>query len=510
MLEDQLLGRGLLFRRQVAGFRLPSEFDRTLESAWELRHLIAQDTRSLQYYLGMLWPRPLFASAETGSRTIPGTKLRRPATLPPGMVKLRRDYFIALCEESALLDDSVGLLLDPDLYDDAQKQAATVAIEAHLARVNGTAGLPADYAVEWRKPAGPDRKSVPSVPGVSKALRSTNAEPLHIDRLWLEPKPDQDGLSVTNCLYQAVWAENAIWFFSETEGEFDRTKPRTASVQRLDLESFQMKAFPMPKQPGDANGHRAQTRVLVTPALLVVTCPGRYLALCDRASGKWEYFPAIKPDGVGVLLDDRFFIPVKDEQSAGVMSFDLATKTTELLVSSRRNPAISPLDDPGLRLKAAFANEAGDFVLTVSSIAPDGRKGPFWAWSPSARTWRESGSEKPAKDFTRRMDGFINLGTVQPVSEAQEDGDLRMVMNQMGGWVIKGLPLLVEFKRPPGVVFTKYGFTSSTGQPTSRRPEMWRQCPQGYFFVSDNRRLWFLPQEQFDAFTKASSKTKSE
>lgn len=108
------------------------------------------------------------------------------------------------------------------------------------------------------------------------------------------------------------------------------------------------------------------------------------------------------------------------------------------------------------------------------------------------------------------MDGFINLGTVQPVSEAQEDGDLRMVMNQMGGWVIKGLPLLVEFKRPPGVVFTKYGFTSSTGQPTSRRPEMWRQCPQGYFFVSDNRRLWFLPQEQFDAFTKASSKTKSE
>ena len=291
----------------------------------------------------------------------------------------------------------------------------------------------------------------------------------------------------------------------ETTDSFEPTAPGSASVVRVDLPSLVAKPIQMPEQPGTPSVLKNGARVLVFPTQLIVTYPGRYLAVCDRASGKWQYFTAIKPDRDVVLIDGQLFLTVKDDQSLGVMRFDVTTKATELLVSTRRNPPESPLDVATLQIIGAFANEAGEFVLSIQTREGGETKRAFWAWAPATRTWRESRDEKQAADFFKRMNGFIRGGVLRAPSGNETDENARAVMAAAPGRSERpGLPLLVDFTHPPGVPFGKREGRDGSGKDMVRRPSQWRQCAQGYVFDSGGYRFWFLSNEQFDGFTKAS------
>ena len=505
--EDQFLGRILQLHRYIPGLRFLTDLAKAQESAWDLRHVIARDARTLTVYLPMLPEKLLPSSFAFPTRTIPGTKLLRPAGLSPEMIKRRLDYFISLCNDSELLDEKVALLLDPDLYDEAQKRAVHDAIEAHLARVSGAANLSADYATDWRKPVGPVPKSAPvaeAVPRVPSVLPVPgNTEPLRIDKMWAEPPPANIALIANPALGQMFWAEDAIWIFTETTDASKPSAPGIAHVVRVSLPSLQEKRFPLPTQPGSTNQFVRSAKVLVLPTQIIVTYPGRYLAVCDRPSGQWKFFPAIKSDGEIVLLDGQLFLTVKDDEALGAMRFDLATAETELLVSTRRNPRMSPLDIPTLHFNRAFSNQAGEFVLWIQSLETGTAKTSYWAWSPTARMWRESAEEKWGANYYKRTTGFSHSGNVLASPDEASPGNARAVMAaRPGGSARPGLPLLVDFTPPRGMPFGKRETRNQGAQDTALAPVEWRQCPQGYIFTAGGYRFWFLSNEEFAAFTK--------
>ncbi len=503
-MEDQFLGRTLQLHRHIPGFRFLADLDKAREAMWELRHVIAEDTRTLAIYPAMLPWKFAFRP-----RPIPESKEPPPPELPPNALKLRYDFFLALCGESTLLDAGVAWLLDPDLYNDAQKHAVHDAIEAHLARVKGAANLPADYATDWRKPNGPKPKPAPVAPGIQRitpvAPAPENTERLRIDKTWGEPWSGNFSDRKTTSFYQMFWAEDAIWFFTETTDASAPSAPGIAHLVRVDLPSLREKMISLPTQPGITNRFARTARVLVLPSQFIVTYPGRYLAVCDRTSDQWKFFPAIKPDGDVVPLDGQLFLTVKDDESLGVMRFDLATAETELLVSTRRNPRVSPLDIPTLHFNRAFSNQAGEFVLWIQSRETGTAKDSYWAWSPTTRMWRESAEEKWGANFYKQTSGFTRSGNVLPSAGDASQGSARAVMAaRVGGSARPGLPLLVDFTSPPGVPFGKQETRNGDGKDTIMRPSEWRQCPQGYIFTSGGYRFWFLSNEEFAAFTKTS------
>ncbi len=500
--ENQFLGRTLQLHRYIPGFRFPADLDKAREAMWELRHAIAEDTRTLAIYPTMLPWKFAFRP-----RPNPESKEPPPPGLPPIALKLRYDFFLALCAESSLLDAEVALLLDPDLYNDAQKRAVHDAIEAHLARVSGAANLPADYATDWRTPTGPKPKPAPVGTAVQRitpvAPVPGNTEPLRIDKTWGEPWSGDFSARKTTSFYQMFWAEDAICFFTETTDASTPSAPGIAHLMRVDLPSLQEKMIPLPTQPGIPNQFAMSAQVLVLPSQFIITYPGRYLAVYDRPSDQWKFFPAIKPDGDIVLLGGQLFLTVKDDEALGAMRFDPATAETELLVSTRRNPRKSPLDIPTLHFNRAFSNQAGEFVLWIQSRETGTAKDSYWAWSPTNRTWRESAEEKWGANFYKQMSGCSHSGNVLASPGDASQGSARAVMAaRCGGSERPGLPLLVDFPPPPGVPFGRQETRNGDGKDTIMRPSEWRRCPQGYIFTSGGYRFWFLSNEEFAAFTK--------
>jgi len=78
------------------------------------------------------------------------------------------------------------------------------------------------------------------------------------------------------------------------------------------------------------------------------------------------------------------------EKATAVIAFDLKQRVTKTLVSTRRKPAESPLDSPGLSLKQIWKNEAGEIVVAAetnpSSASLD--KIIIAAWSSRRQAWR--------------------------------------------------------------------------------------------------------------------------
>ena len=497
--EDQFIGWNLRLRHDLYGFRDQSILDKMVPLAWELRHVVAQDTRTFETYLRLMTPNPVFASRGAAGRQIAGTSIVKPGNLSPDLLKLRREFFIALCQESAVLDDRVAVLLDFDLYDEAQTNAVREAIEDHLTRVSGKPGLPADYAAKWRRPAGPDLASAaPVAPILNAAPVLPDNTPLRIEKFWAPPDSGPFHFDPITSLSRAVFAENAVWFFTENTSQFD---PKEASIVSIDLRTFRETRIPLRDQPGTPNSFAYATNLYVTPAQFVVACPGRYLALCERASGKWEYFPNIKPDGMFAVLDGNVFLTVKEEQAVGVLRFDLTKKTADLLASARRNPPESPLDNPALHVTWLFANEAGELVARILATEGGKSKTAYWAWVAGTHSWRESGDEKGLADFSHRMSGFTGRGMVQRPASDEARASAQLVMASLPGRQPEpGLPLLVELALPTGFAFGKNG----DGQKNLLQPSEWRACPLGYVFADGGGRMfWFLPRERLDEFQKA-------
>src|SRR5262249_24987670 len=87
-----------------------------------------------------------------------------------------------------------------------------------------------------------------------------------------------------------------------------------------------------------------------------------------------------------------------------LISFNLGTRATEVLASTRRRPAASPLDDPNIQLKTIATNEASEIVVIAGKLRQ--------IWSPSQRQWRPD-PPGPARSAPPLRGDIYRTGSVQ-------------------------------------------------------------------------------------------------
>ncbi|MEA3208188.1 MAG: hypothetical protein QOE70_1245 [Chthoniobacter sp.] len=513
--EDRFLGAILRYERFPRSGTPLQIFDATAEAFWDLRHVIAQDTRTLKTYVESIPSTFLWVPIRQARASSSGPAAN-PHEYSESVLKLRREFFLALCAESEWLDESVANLLDLASFTPAETAQVREAIEQHLGRPSADSRRSPEYASAWRRwvRLGPDEP--PKPPGIAE-LRKPPA-PLPAGAL----APDAAILKVTTRFdidtlgfrkegtkYEAsdapLLAEDALWLFAEFGSNDEPADPGRGFVVRLALPSLEPTIIPLPPLP--ASPLRAQssiTRLAITPSHIAIALSHRSLLLYDRATRQWQDFPEIKPDEILLDTPEALYLAVREDDGSGVVRFDWAQKRAELLTSSRRNPPVSPLDQPRLKLNDLAQNGAGEIL--VGAQTPDGREQVCWAWSPASRQWRETTFAQEKSLRWPGLLGFSRYGWVREDDAAGPPNYARRIMmpprKEQGE--LRGLPLRAEF----APVVRPFGDGESSVLGTIMPPHDWRECAQGFVFCGTHGRYWFLPRELFERHVQAATPPK--
>jgi hypothetical protein len=197
-----------------------------------------------------------------------------------------------------------------------------------------------------------------------------------------------------------------IWCYGAFHSE-NRASPPVAFVFSIDPQNFATEAIALPTFA--ETDHRKA--LLVSERWIFVCHASDALACYDRQRKTWSTFPDIKPtpNRVPLLHGDRFFTRVEAGGASGLAMFDPATAESTLLVSSRRNPALTPLDAPGLEVREFGVNASGEISVTCRNAA---RETVTRIYNPATKTWREpgGGEESFAGPTLPRVTGFSGSG----------------------------------------------------------------------------------------------------
>ena len=206
------------------------------------------------------------------------------------------------------------------------------------------------------------------------------AKPLAITKFWEPSRLGLDsGRSFGISASRMVWAEDRLWVvgdFSDRWMEDARCAPHVFSVE---FPSMKTTAIPLPPITGKTVGHGA---VSVTPKRLIVAEESMALLIYDRKKKTWETVPEIRPLYPPEILDDDLYVTIE----GGVLRYDMGKKTVEILASTRRTPAQSPLDDP--RLHAGRVRLRAGPELEIPASSGEG-KDDCYGYSPATHVWRK-------------------------------------------------------------------------------------------------------------------------
>lgn len=197
-----------------------------------------------------------------------------------------------------------------------------------------------------------------------------------------------------------------IWCYGAFHSE-DRDSPPIGFVFSIDPQNFATEAIALPSLA--ETDHRKA--LLVSERWIFVCHSSDALTCYDRQRKKWSTFPDIKPspNTLPLLHRDHFFTRVEAGGASGLVMFNPATAEATLLVSSRRNPALTPLDAPGLTVREFGVNASGEISVTCRNAA---RETVTRIYNPFAKAWREpaGGDENFAGPSLPLVTGFSGSG----------------------------------------------------------------------------------------------------
>jgi hypothetical protein len=485
--EDRYVSALLAISR--AGSRhevTPADIERLQTSLFDMDKLLAEGGGIFGSYwervraLDKLNGAPFFAINRTFSPD--GNRMWDRNT--PEHTEFRRKLFLRLCAVTKAPASDFQRLVSMDQY--TPEQAAEVA--AAQARLGGPA-TPRTPAVR----GGFAEQSPPS-PVVAPTKSSlARDDALRVFRLWT---PFNLGLEILP-EFRAdfgtmAWAEGRIWLHGSTLDVHGRAEKHYLFA--IEPGSLRTETILVPEPYAAVNA-----RIAITPTQLLFV-DGNFLALQDRAAQKWDIYKEIHAVGLQplILAGDSLYLIVAEPPGNALIAFNLKQRTTEVLASTRRRPAASPFDDPGLEIKSVNTNQMGEIVVDADTFAPNvpAIERISQAWSPVQRTWREIHPRMPKSAAPR------------PAPERTDYRRVGTLGNGSGGGVVvhlslEGKPPIdvpLDFIRQAGLELpeSRYG-------PQNIRPDYCNSFPEGLVLRPGfGSGFWVILQPELDKYLRKS------
>lgn len=465
-----------------------ADLQRLRASLFDMDKLLAEGGEVFRLYwerfeaLDKLNGVPLFAI----NRTFSPDRSRMWERHTPEHGEFRRQLFLRICGVAKVPASDFQKLVSLDEY--TPEQASEVL--AAQARLDGPA--PSQPATV--------RGGTISVARSPAAAQPTTQQPpangsprLPVRRLWIPfdlglgipPEFEADFGSMT-------WAEGRLWLRGRTLNQGGQTDRHF--IFTIEPDSMRTETFPIPGGTSGPDG-----RFTITPRHLVVVLAGS-LAVFDRAAGRWDTYPEIKPANITppLLVGESVYLIVAEPPGNALIGFNFKQRTTEVLASTRRRPAASPFDDPGLEIKSITSNEPGEIVVVADTFAPDVPhiERVSHAWSPTQRLWREVHPRKlksavplnpqPVRSEYGRVGRVRRSGTTLLLRLTQKDAPATEI------------PLIFARQPDTRVPESRYG-------PQSVWPEYCNSFPGGLTLVpSFGSGFWVILQKEMDDYLQQS------
>jgi hypothetical protein len=301
--------------------------------------------------------------------------------------QFRAKLFLAIAAKARKPDEQFTRMLNRDDFSAEQQKEiadARTRLQANSTS-SGQASAPPPATIPRRSSSG--MASGPARPAPGPVISADDAPALRVHRLW---HPFRLGLNIPaeftlNLNFQ--WLEEKLWLYGyslDVGGQPDRHFVFAVHPQTMQTDTYEL-----PQRSG------AETKFLITPAYLLASLRGSFVVY-DRAQSRWSSYTEITPieGNKPILIGDRVYLSVAESPGSALISLDLKTRATEILVSQRRRPALSPFDGPEHPMTGVRSNELGELVVSSHQMhkrghlrrAPGGRcqrqARPNWGQSP--------------------------------------------------------------------------------------------------------------------------------
>lgn len=362
-----LLGLKLAHAR---GAVTPREIENLCSALYEIRHLLAEGGQLFAAYMELfealdnLKGVPFFAM--TRAQRGPYMKEFHPADHSQFRLKL----FTGIAAKATRPDSQFFRMINRDDFTPEQQQEVAVA----RAKLEGSSpATPSARTAAPRSGTGSAASNPFTTFSPSPEVQGIPA--LRVHRVW---HPFALGLNLPGEFAAGrnlQWAENRIWLTGDTLDEGGQVARRFLFA--VDPVSLKTESYEWPRRSAGS------ARFIIRQDDLLVSGQG-YFAMFDRAKARWDVYPEINPVDTShpFLIQERLYFSVAESPSTALVSFDLKTRTTEVLVSARRKPAVSPFDSPDLPITGVMTNEQQEIVVMSGKTSH--------AWSPVERKWRVS------------------------------------------------------------------------------------------------------------------------
>ncbi|HXI50269.1 MAG TPA: ankyrin repeat domain-containing protein [Candidatus Saccharimonadales bacterium] len=487
--EDRYVVALLALKRASArGEAAPPEVERLCASLFDLRDLLAQGGEIFERYFGLfdeldkLAGVPFFAMTRHES----GNRMWERHTVEHGA--FRRKLFLALMAKATKGDPQFQKMLSRDEFSPEQ-QAEIIEAQSRLGSATAPrAGTPrpgsgAPIIMRREARVGPAIANPPANPASAPPQEPPrpSSSPLQVRRLWHPFNLEERIAPEFRAHWPSLqWAEGRLWFNGTTltvGGQPDRHY-----IFCVDPESLSTKTFAAPDPAGSLEG-----RLLVLPTHLLLAMR-EYFAVFDRAQRRWNTYGEIKlavgPTGFlidPVIVGESVYLVISDPPGNALISFNLRSRATEIIVSTSRRPAVSPLDDPAVRLGSIATNENCQIVVTAGKVR--------YAWSLANRTWNPvpSSTFKPGPPTRATV---WRAGTVGQVNN--------LVTLRLSKREVAPVEIALTFLRPSGLYLP-----DSIYGPQNIRPNYCNEFAEGLVLVPNSGSgFWVIPRKEIDEYLR--------
>jgi hypothetical protein len=522
--EDNFIVSAIDFEGPVI---LPPEHSVTLmEDFWDMRDFLAQNPELFKPYFerlkGLIENEPM-GRTESETKYVPRTyqvtlKLEGDAEKKPREMT-QFEYYAQL----ALYLINHTSRAEPELIDLATRYAYRYSPEVK-------AQLQEACARYAENTGAPHATFSQKEPIRRETVAANGLPPLKARRFW---HPFDLGLNIAPEFQWNTmqWHEDRLWVLGHAQ-QYDEPRVHhylfSIDLPSMHTETVELTAGPPGDKPYEHGSWLPSfSDFVLTPRQVLLTVAGDFFGIYDRSARKWELFRDLKPGSAPVLKQGSAYFIVED--STAVVGFDLQNHATRLLVSTRRKPAESPLDNPNYLLKNIWTNGAGEIVVSAQNNAPpskspgmiDGQSGPEYlvaVWSLERNDWRvlKGWTNAPPRDRGE----LVGAGSVQRMNLGGSGAGLASVRPQANAnwgdtWLalrlkdpnapLKSIPLelaLADYANLPWGRFGKPALNINLSAVCFR-------CPQGYIIPpSSSPGFWFIPREELNEYVNAVGQPK--
>jgi hypothetical protein len=351
--------------------------------------------------------------------------------------------------------------------------------------------------------------------------------PLMVRKFW---NPFNLGLNIAPefQLHTMQWREDRLWVLGYTQQYDDPRVHRYLFC--IDLASMHTETVELATEPPTDKRYEHGTWLsgsdfVLTPNQVLLTVAGEFFGIYDRPARKWELFHDLKPASEPVLNQGSAYFTI--EESTALVGFDLQSHATRLLVSTRRKPAESPLDNPNFLLKGFWTNGAGEIVVFAQTNALRLQSSGMTAgqpeyvvatWSPERNDWRvqQGWTNAPPRDRGELVGaGSVQRMNIHPTGGAFANAIMPADVSRSDTWLglrlkdantpLKNIPLeldLADYANLPSGRYGKLVLNINLSASCLR-------CPTGYIIPPPSGPgFWFIPREELDKYVNTSVQPK--